>query len=295
MITESDKRWGFAAHVLMAVLSILALAPFVLLVIASFTDESAAIRNGYSFLPESWSLDAYRYIFAQWSVIGRSYLVTIFVTIIGTLAGVVISAMIAYVVSRKELPGRSFILFALTFTMLFNGGMTSTYIIYTQVFHIKNTIFGLLLPGLLMNAYNVMMFRNYFETTIPSALMEAAQIDGAKETAIFFKIVVPLSLPMVATVGLTVALMYWNDWQNGLYYLSANSKLQSIQTLLNNMNENIKFLQQNNVGTSFTTADMPSTTIRMAIAVVGILPILLLYPIFQKWFVQGMMAGAVKE
>lgn len=295
MITESDKRWGFAAHVLMAVLSILALAPFVLLVIASFTDESAAIRNGYSFLPESWSLDAYRYIFAQWSVIGRSYLVTIFVTIIGTLAGVVISAMIAYVVSRKELPGRSFILFALTFTMLFNGGMTSTYIIYTQVFHIKNTIFGLLLPGLLMNAYNVMMFRNYFETTIPGALMEAAQIDGAKETAIFFKIVVPLSLPMVATVGLTVALMYWNDWQNGLYYLSANSKLQSIQTLLNNMNENIKFLQQNNVGTSFTTADMPSTTIRMAIAVVGILPILLLYPIFQKWFVQGMMAGAVKE
>lgn len=295
MVTASDKRWGFAGHVLMAVLAVLAIAPFVLLVIASFTEESAAIRNGYSYLPESWSLNAYKYIAAQWATIGRSYLVSIFVTAVGTVVSVIISAMLAFVVSRRELPARSVILFALTFTMLFNGGLTSTYIIYTQIFHIKNTIFGLLVPGLLMNAYNVMMFRNYFETTIPDALMEAAKIDGARETTIFFKIVVPLSLPMVATVGLTVALMYWNDWQNGLYYLSTNSKLQSIQTLLNNMNENIKYLQQNNVGTAFTVADMPSTTIRMAIAVVGILPILLLYPFFQKWFVQGMMSGAVKE
>lgn len=295
MITSSDKRWSFAGHVLLIILSICSIAPFVLLLISSFTEEGAAVRNGYTFWPEAWSLNAYQYIAQQWSVIGRSYLVTIFVTAVGTVVGVVISAMLAYTISRKDLPGRKLISFLLVFTMLFNGGLTSTYIIYTQVFHIKNTIFGLLLPGLLMNAYNVQMFRNYFETTIPGALMEAAQIDGAKEMTIFFKIVVPLSLPMVATVGLMVALMYWNDWTNGLYYLSANSKLQSIQTLLNNMNENIKFLQQNNVGSNFTAADMPSTTIRMAIAVVGILPILCLYPLFQKWFVQGMMSGAVKE
>lgn len=294
MITKSDKRWGITGHIVMIILAVLALAPFILLVIASFTEESAAIRNGYSYVPQAWSLDAYRYIFDQWATIGRSYLVTIFVTVVGTTISVVISAMLAYVVSRKDLPGRTVLLFALTFTMLFNGGLTSTYIIYTQIFHIKNTILGLMVPGLLMNAYNVMMFRNYFETTIPGALMEAAQIDGAKETTIFFKVVVPLSLPMVATVGLTVALMYWNDWTNGLYYLSADSKLQSIQTLLNNMNENIKFLQQNNVGSTFSALDMPSTTIRMAIAVVGILPILVLYPFFQKWFVKGMMSGAVK-
>ncbi len=294
MITKSDKRWGITGHIVMIILAVLALAPFILLVIASFTEESAAIRNGYSYIPEAWSLDAYRYIFDQWATIGRSYLVTIFVTAVGTTISVIISAMLAYVVSRKELPGRTILLFALTFTMLFNGGLTSTYITYTQIFHIKNTILGLMVPGLLMNAYNVMMFRNYFETTIPGALMEAAQIDGAKETTIFFKVVVPLSLPMVATVGLTVALMYWNDWTNGLYYLSTDSKLQSIQTLLNNMNENIKFLQQNNVGSTFSSLDMPSTTIRMAIAVVGILPILVLYPFFQKWFVKGMMSGAIK-
>ena len=295
MITSSDKRWGFVGHIVMASLAILAIAPFLLMVIASFTDEGAALRNGYTYWPEKWSLEAYRYILSQWATIGRSYMVTIFITVVGTGVSIVISAMLAYVVSRKELPGRSLILFAIIFTMLFNGGLTSTYIIYTRVFNIKNTIFGLLLPGLLMNGYNVMMFRNYFEHTIPASLMEAAQIDGAKETTTFFKIVVPLSLPMVATVGLTVALMYWNDWQNGLYYLSSNSKLQSIQTLLNNMNENIKFLQQNNVGTAFTAANMPSTTIRMAIAVVGVIPILFLYPFFQKWFVRGMMSGAVKE
>ena len=295
MITSSDRRWGFAGHVLMIFLALLALIPFLLLIIASFTAEGAAVRNGYSFWPEAWSLDAYKYIFDQWAVIGRSYLVTIFVTVVGTVISVMMSAMLAYALCKKDLPGRSLLLFALTFTMLFNGGLTSTYITYTQIFHIKNTIFGLLVPGLLMNAYNVMMFRNYFENTIPDALIEAAKIDGAKEVTTFFKIIIPLSLPMVATVGLTVALMYWNDWQNGLYYLSADSNLQSIQTLLNNMNENIKFLQQNNVGSTFTASNMPSTTIRMAIAVVGILPILALYPFFQKWFVRGMTSGAVKE
>lgn len=295
MRTASDKRWGFVAHIVMIILTILALAPFILLLIASFTDEGAAIRNGYTYFPEKWSLDAYKYILAQWGTIGRSYLVTIFVTVVGTLASVIMSGMLAYVLSRKELPGRTILLFALTFTMLFNGGMTSTYIIYTQLFHIKNTIFGLLVPSLLMNAYNVMMFRNYFETSIPGALMEAARIDGASETKIFFRVVVPLAMPMVATVGLTVALMYWNDWTNGLYYLSADSKLQSIQTLLNNMNENVKYLQQNNIDMSAFQGAIPSTTIRMAIAVVGIVPILVLYPFFQKWFVKGMMSGAIKE
>lgn len=295
MRTASDKRWGFVAHIVMIILSILALAPFVLLIIASFTDEGAAIRNGYSYIPEQWSLEAYKYILSQWTTIGRSYLVTIFVTVAGTVTSIIISGMLAYTLSRKELPGRTILLFALTFTMLFNGGMTSTYIIYTQIFHIKNTVFGLLIPGLLMNAFNVMMFRNYFETSIPGALMEAARIDGASETKIFFRIVVPLSMPMVATVGLMVALMYWNDWTNGLYYLSTDSKLQSIQTLLNNMNENVKWLQQNNINMTGLEGAIPSTTIRMAIAVVGVVPILALYPFFQKYFVKGMMSGAMKE
>ena len=295
MRTASDKRWAACGHILMAVLSILALTPFLLLLIASFTEENAALRNGYSFFPKAWSLDAYKYILQQWGVIGRSYLVTIIVTVVGTLSGVVMAAMIGYTLSKRDLPGRNIILFLVTFSMLFNGGLTATYIIYTQIFQIKNTIFGLLIPNLLLNGYNIMMLRNYFEFTIPPALIEAAHIDGVGQTMIFRKIVVPLSMPMLATVSLTSALRYWNDWMNGVYYLSANSKLQSIQTILNSMNENIKFLQQNNMGTTVDASSIPSVTVRMAIAVVGIAPILCLYPFFQKWFVKGIAAGAVKE
>ncbi len=295
MRTASDKRWAACGHVLMAVLSILALAPFILLIIASFTEEKAALHNGYSFLPEAWSLEAYAYILTQWGVIGRSYLVTIFITVVGTLAGIVMSAMIGYTLSKRDLPGRRIILFFVTFSLLFNGGLTATYIIYTQLFHIKNTIFGLLIPNLLLNGYSIMMLRNYFEFTIPQALIEAAHIDGATEVTIFRRVIVPLSMPMLATVSLTSALRYWNDWMNGVYYLSANSRLQSIQTILNSMNENIKFLQQNNMGTTVDASSIPSVTVRMAIAVVGIAPILCLYPIFQKWFVRGIAVGAVKE
>ena len=295
MRTASDKRWAFSGHVLMIILSVLALAPFLLLIIASFTDEAAAISNGYSFLPKAWSLDAYKYILNQWGVIGRSYFVTLTVTAIGTFTGLTFAAMIGYTLSKRDLPGRRIILFVVTFTMLFNGGLTATYIIYTQFFHVKNTIFGLLIPNLLLNGFSIMMLRNYFEFAIPTALIEAAYIDGAKETTIFQRIVVPLSMPMLATVGLTSALTYWNDWQNGVYYLSASSPIQSIQTIMHSMNENVKFLQQNNFGTSVDASSIPSVTIRMAIAVVGILPILFLYPIFQKWFVRGISAGAIKE
>lgn len=294
MRTASDKRWAFVGHVIFIFMTLAALIPFLLLITASFTDENTAVRNGYSFFPEQWSLDAYRYIANQWAVIGRGYLTSLLVTATGTVGGVTLSAMLAYTLSRRDLPGRAIISFFITFTMLFNGGLTASYITYTQIFHIKDTIFGLLLPNLLLNAYSVFMLRNYFEMSIPPALMEAAQIDGASEVRTFRSIVVPLALPMLATVGLTTALMYWNDWQNGVYYLSTTSPLQSIQTILMKMNENIKYLQQNNIAID-SSMSIPSTTVRMAIAVVGILPILCLYPIFQKWFVRGMVSGAVKE
>lgn len=279
----------------MIILSIMAVAPFILLLMSSITDETTALRNGYSFFPEKFSLEAYKYIAGQWEVIGKAYLVSIFVTVVGTVSGVFITSMLAYTLSKPDLPGRKVLMFLLIFTMLFNGGLTATYIVYTQIFHIKDTVLGLMLPNLLMNAYFVVMFKNYFEYTLPAALVESGRIDGATEFKIFYKIAIPLSMPMFFTVGMTVALTYWNDWMNGMYFLSTNSKIQSVQTILNNINENIKFLQQNNVGTAVTTADLPSVTIRMAIAVVGVLPMLMLFPIFQKWFVKGATAGAVKE
>jgi putative aldouronate transport system permease protein len=290
-----NKKWEISAHLLMFILAFLAIIPFVLLIISSFSDETTVIRNGYSFFPQKFSLEAYKYIFNQWQVVGRGYMVTILVTCIGTLLGVTISAFFGYALSRKELRGRAILLFLVTFTMMFSGGATASYVIYTKIFHLKNTIFGLIIPGLLMNGFYVMTFRNFFENSIPVALLEAAKIDGASEIKTFFKIVLPLSGPIMLTIGLPMALTYWNDWMNGMYYLSLNSKLQSIQTILNNMNENIKFLQTNNLGSKISSAEIPSTTIRMAMAVVGIVPLICIFPFLQKWLVRGLTVGAVKE
>jgi putative aldouronate transport system permease protein len=298
MKTSKYRNWEISGHVLMVILAILAIAPFIILVSSSFTDETTVIRNGYSFFPKKFSLEAYKYIFEQWQIIGRGYMVTIIVTLIGTVVGISMSGTLGYVLSRKELPGRAIILFLITFTMMFNGGLTATYINYTKIFHLKNTIWSLIIPGLLMNGYFVMTFRNYFENSIPGALLEAAKIDGASEFKTFIKIVLPLSGPIIATVGLPVGLMYWNDWQNAMYYLNTNSKLQSIQSILNNMNENIKFLQSNegrSVASQLDASQIPETTIRMAIAVVGVLPLICMFPLLQNWLVRGLTVGAVKE
>ena len=181
--------------------------------------------------------------------------------------------------------------------MLFNGGLVATYYTYVNYFHVRNTIWALILPNLMMNAFNVILVRNYFVNSIPYSLIEAARLDGASEFGIFFKVVMPLSLPIIATIGLMTGLMYWNDWQNGMYYLTerGGGHLYTIQIILNNINENINALLQNSSATGGMNIKMPSTTVRMAIATVGILPILVIYPFFQKYFVKGITLGGVKE
>ena len=293
-LTGDRKVWNVAANIVMCVLCFLAIMPFILLIIASFTDEQAAILNGYSYLPEAWSLEAYKYIASQWKMLGRAYLMTIVVTAIGTSVGLIMTALLGYVLSQQNLPGRRALNFYVVFTMLFNGGLVPTYIMYVKTFGIKNTIWGLIVPNLLMSGFLVMLVRNYFENSIPKDLYESARIDGASEFQTFFRIALPLSTPILATVGLMMGIAYWNDWQNGLYYISDKGKhLYTIQNILNNINENISYLAQNaTVGT--TIADLPTTTARMAIAVVGVLPILVIDPFFQKYFAKGITMGAVK-
>ncbi len=299
LMKKQDRGIRVAAHVVMSLLTAFAVLPFVLLIVASFTDDATAVANGYSFFPDKWSLSAYEYIGREWATIGRAYLVTIAVTVCGTAASLLITSTLAYALAREGLPGRGVLMVMLVITMLFNGGIVSSYFIWSNVFHIKNTIFALLLPGLLMNAFSVILVKNYFQNSIPPALIESAYLDGAGELRIFARIVIPLSLPILATVGLLTAIGYWNDWTNGLYYLTerGGAHLFSIQNILNKMNENIQFLANNSSslgGTSVGVSELPSTTVRMAIAVVGILPILLAYPFFQKYFVKGITIGAVK-
>ena len=269
-MNRSSKRFLKLSHIVLLLLSCLLIAPFLLLIISSFTDETTAVQNGYSFFPQKFSVDAYRYIFSNFRIFGKAFLITAGVTLFGVLLGVTMAALMAYAISRPGLPGRKILNFYVIFTMLFNGGLVATYLTYVSVFHIKNTYFALLIPNLLCNAFTIMLIKNYYQTSLPTELIEAARIDGASEWAIFFKVVMPLSKPIIATVALIVGLAYWNDWQNGLYYLDDTS-MHGIQNVLNDMNSNAKYLMQ--FAHSGGTA-VPTTTVRMAIAVVGILPIL---------------------
>ena len=290
-----SKAFDRFASIFLGCLVVITLLPIVLIVISSFTAEDALIQNGYSFWPQEWSLDAYYYMVKQGAVILRSYGVSIFVTVVGTLCSVLITTMLAYPMSRKSFKYRNVLSFFVFFTMLFNGGIVPAYIMWTQIFHIKNTIFALLIPIYLVNAFNVILVKNYYSNNVPDALLEAAQIDGASEMTIFRRIMLPLAVPAIATISLFTGLCYWNDWTNGLYYIS-NEKLYSIQMLLMNIMNNIQALRANSTASLLGTGvvDLPGTAIRMAMAVIGILPILLVYPFVQKHLVRGVVVGAVK-
>ncbi|HHV12348.1 MAG TPA: carbohydrate ABC transporter permease [Clostridiales bacterium] len=292
--SKEEKRFELAGHIVMITLCFFAIMPFLLLIASSITDHDVVVREGYKFIPKEFSLEAYRYIFGEWAQIGHAYLITIIVTVSGTFLSIMITTMFAFGLNYTDIPGTKVLFIMCLFTMLFNGGIVATYYTYSNFIHIKNTIFALIVPGLMMGAFNVILVKNYIKNNIPGELIEAAEMDGAGPIYIFFKLIIPLSTPILATIGLMGAVMYWNDWTNGLYYIT-NSKLYSIQQLLNQMNSSIQYLisNANNLG-NVDLSTLPSTTMRMAIAVVAILPILCTYPFFQKYFAKGITVGAVK-
>lgn len=292
MRQKDQKYWELSAHIILIIMSLLAIMPFILLIIASFTDDKTALLQGYSYLPKKWSFAAYEYIMREAPTIFRAYGITIAITVLGTLTGMIITTMLAFMLSREGLPGRKILNFLLIFTMLFNGGLVPQYILYSSTLHIKDTLFALIVPNLLMNAFNVILVKNYFQYSLPAELFEAARIDGATEFTVFKIIALPLSKPILATVGMMTAISYWNDWQNGMYYLN-NTKLYSIQSILNAINNSVQFLATNSIE-GVRIDEIPSTTVRMAICVVGVLPIIAAYPFFQRYFVKGITMGAVK-
>ena len=295
-MVDKGKTFQVAANLIMIVLTLFCLLPFLLLIISSITQENALVRNGYSFFPEQIDFAAYKYLLVDSTSIVRGYILSAFVTVTGTVANLAVTTLFAYPLSRRDLPGRAFISFFLFFTMLFNGGLVPSYIMWTQTFHIKNTIAALLFPNLMMGAFYVIMMRTYFTTNIPEAVIEAARIDGAGELTILVRVVLPMSVPIIVTLALLVGLGYWNDWLNGLYYIHED-RLYSIQVLLNKMLMDVQFLMSNtNAAQSLQNQDiaLPSTGIKMAVAVMGALPVLVIYPFFQKYFVKGIVIGAVK-
>ena len=294
-MVRNDRVQQILMHVFMILLVVLCVAPFLLMVMSSLTEEATLTRNGYSFFPRVFSLETYRYIIRSQGTIVHGYWMTILVTVIGTSANLLLTILFAYPLSRRDLPYRGILSFILFFTMLFNGGLVPTYMMYAQSFHIKNTIWALIVPGLMMNAFYVIMMRSFFQSSIPVALIEAAKLDGASEFRILSSVIVPLSKPMVVTLVLMVGLNYWNDWANGLYYVT-DQNLFTIQMILNNMIKNIEFLSRNAsaLGTAVSSMKIPQVGIRMGIAVVAVLPVLIIYPFLQKYFVKGIVIGGVK-
>ena len=293
-MTES-KSFNRVSTVVLTLLVILAMLPIILIVIASFSGEDALIRDGYTYFPAEWSLDSYYYMVKQGVMILRAYGVSFFVTFFGTALSVLLTTMLAYPMARKSFRGRNVLAFFVFFTMLFNGGIVPSYIMWTQIFGIKDTIWALIIPNYLVTAFNVILVKNYYQNSVPDSLIEAAQLDGASELKIFFRVMLPLSKPTVATIGLFTGITYWNDWTNGLYYIN-NEKLYSIQQLLMKIMDNIQALRSNSNAALLGTGavELPGTSIRMAMAVIGILPILFIYPFVQKYLVKGVVVGAVK-
>lgn len=265
--------------------------PFLLIIFVSFTEESAIIKNGYSFFPEAFSLKAYEMVFKNGKAIFRSYGISILITVIGTLAAVCITGMAAFTLSNKSVKCRKGLSFFFFFTMIFNAGIVPWYMVCRSLNLIDN-LAALIVPGLLFNAFNLFLVRN-FMNGIPDSLMESAKLDGANEIIIAFKIYFPLSIPVLAAVTLFYALGYWNDWWNAIMLVD-NNKLFPLQYFLFKLQSEIKMLKDLQMQSASAGASLPTESVKMATVVITIGPIIFLYPFLQKYFVKGLVIGGVK-
>lgn len=279
--------------VFFTIISALVIVPFLMLVSVSLSNEKDVVEYGYRLLPLRIDLAAYRFVFKNPKQILNAYKVTSIFSIVGTFFSVLIMAMAAFPLSQKNVRGRRAVSFYLYFTMLFNGGLVPTYILLTQYLHLDNTIWVYIFPGL-VGVWNVFVMRTFF-AGLPVEIFESMQIDGASAYNIFFKTVLPLSKPVLATMALMGFLTRWNDWYTAMLYIQ-DENLISLQYLLQRIMNNLKLIQEmsSSAVSVGQAADVPSETVRMAMAVVVAGPALFVFPFFQKYFVKGLTVGSVK-
>ncbi len=292
---SSRKRFTAMDVVIYALILIfcaLCVIPFLVAISASFSDERTLLREGYSLLPKAFTLQAYNMLF-QTDQIYDSYKVSIFVAVVGTLLSMIVTAMMAYPLSVQKVRYRGKISFFVYFTMLFSGGLVPTYMLIAKYLNMRDTIWVLILP-VLVNPWNLFLLRNFF-AAIPAELHESARIDGANDIRILWQIILPVSLPALATVSLFYLVAYWNQWFNAMLYIEDTS-LYPLQYLIMRMLRNIELLKQmsSQAGFAVDMSSLPSTTTKMATAIVTIGPIILAYPFAQKYFTSGLIVGSVK-
>ena len=276
---------------LVTIVTIACLIPFILVISASFSSDHAIRFYGYSFLPQEFTLEAYELIFKYPEKVIRAYGVSIFITAVGTSIGLFLITMTAYVISRKSFKYRNHVSFYFYFTTLFNGGMVSTYIFYIRYLHLKDSLLALIFPGM-FNVFYLLIMRS-FVNAIPSATIESAKIDGAGEFKIFTRIVLPLIPSGLATIGLFMALHYWNDWYNAMLYINSIDKYPLQYMLYDLLNRAMAMAQIAAMG-GYVIEDLPTFSLKMAMAVVATGPIILVYPYVQRFFIKGITIGSVK-
>ena len=290
-----SKRTNVIVSILFGLLAFLVFLPVLLVIIVSFSSESSIVQNGYSFFPKSFSLDAWKYLLRSGTYLIRAVFNSFLITAAGTVLSLILMCPIAYALSRKTFRFRRAILIFLMIPMLFSGGLVSSYMVNTQILHLQNTYFALILPGL-CSTWFIMILRNYYQISVPDSLIEAAMVDGGGQFKIFLGIVVPITTPVMMTVALFQIFAYWNSWYPALLYLDSNhTELYPLQYVLVNMQRSIDMLAKDSQYLSGMQAyTPPAVTVRMVLVVLAIIPILVIFPFFQRYMRTGLTVGAVK-
>lgn len=290
---KSDTIVSIISYVFVGLFGLMCFYPLVLVLSVSFSNETEVLLNGYSIFPQGLTYDTYRYIFVNSGTkILQSYGVTIFITIVGTILALLVTSMIAFALSIKSLKYRNIIAFLCNFTIVFSPGLIPWYMVCVNLLHFKNSMLGLIMPSV-FSVWNMFLLRTYFSTISPS-LHEAAIIDGANWLTVFWRIAIPLSKTSLLTVGLMYALQFWNDWWNALIFID-EKRLFPLQFYLYNILSNVNAISSGRIPRGMTNIKLPAETVKMAVTIITIGPILFLYPFVQKYFVQGIMTGAIKE
>lgn len=295
-VKEKKGPGQYVLAVLLCIYTFIVALPIILVFVSAFTDEDALIKNGYSYFPEKWSINAFKMVFANGNKLAMAYAVTILITLGGTLIGLLCMSLYSYALSRKDFRLRGFLTIYSMIPMLFNGGTLSGYLIFTGTYNMKDSLWLLMLP-ICCTTMNIIILRTYIQNSVPEELMDSARIDGAGEWRTFFQITLPLMKPTLAAVGFMMATTYWNDWQNALLYISSDNK-RPLQLMLIQIQKMIEQLVNNpNIASAAKAAmagSVPQQTTIMATVVMVIGPIMVIYPFFQKYFAKGLTMGSVK-
>jgi len=283
-------------NIIMTVLCLVCIIPIFLVIAISLSAESSLQEYGYRLIPKAFSFEGYSVLFQKNSTLLQALGISVFITVVGTSMGVILNSLMGYVLSRREFKIQKFYVWFVFIPMIFSGGLVATYFIIAQFLQLRDTIWVLIVP-LAVSSFNVILCKTFFRATIPDSIIESGKIDGASQLTIFFRIILPLSLPVLATIGLFMSFAYWNDWFTAMLYIDS-PYLLSLQAYLNRLLADLNFILQNAALLGLSQAEllatMPRESARMAIVIVAVLPIACSYPFFQRYFVSGLMVGSIK-